>query len=227
MDRVCRHSLTNRIERRICAYDYVCASCDFDQYFEEVYSQKVISFPIETQNVKGFAVPENYYYHFGHTWARIESGGTIRIGLDDFANKLLGKADALELPLMGKELTAGKAGWGLNRKGNQADVLSPVSGVILEVNHKVREKPELANDNPYGDGWLFSIKNPELAKSVKELMTGGDSIEWMNNEVSQLEGMIEKVAGPLAADGGVLGEDIYGKLPDLGWDQLTATFLKT
>jgi hypothetical protein len=45
--------------------------------------------------------------------------------------------------------------------------------------------------------------------------------------VKQLEGMIEKVACPLAADGGYLQEDIYGNLPDLGWKNLTKTFLKT
>jgi len=50
---------------------------------------------------------------------------------------------------------------------------------------------------------------------------------WMNGEVGKLEGMIEEVAGPLAADGGFLSEDIYGNLPDLGWDNLTKSFLRT
>ena len=49
----------------------------------------------------------------------------------------------------------------------------------------------------------------------------------MNTEVSNLEGMIEEVAGPLAADGGFLADDVYGNLPDLGWDNLTKKFLKT
>jgi glycine cleavage system H lipoate-binding protein len=227
MDRVCRHTLTGRMDHRICAYDYQCASCDFDQYFEEVYSQKVKSFPLSTQNIKGFEVPEKYYFHNGHAWARIESGGNIRVGLDDFALKLLGKADALELPLMGKELEAGKAGWGLKRKDNAADVLSPISGVILEVNHKVREKPDIANDEPYGEGWLFSVRNPNLEATIKDLMTDADSMAWMNTEVEHLESMIESVAGPLAADGGLLQADIYGNLPDLGWNNLTNTFLRT
>jgi hypothetical protein len=49
----------------------------------------------------------------------------------------------------------------------------------------------------------------------------------MNNEVTHLESMIEDVAGPMATDGGFLAEDIYGNLPDLGWKNLTKTFLKT
>ncbi len=227
MDRVCRHSLTQRINTRICAYDYECSKCDFDQYFEDVWTTKNKSMPFEIQQVKGFDVPMGYYFHNGHAWARIESGGYIRIGLDDFSLKLLGQADALDLPLMGKELDQGKVGWGLRRKKNQADVLSPVDGVIVEVNSNVRESPQVANREPYGDGWLFMIRTPDVKGTMNKLMTDQNSLAWINEEVSHLENMIEEVAGPLAADGGYLADDIYGNLPDLGWGNLTKKFLKT
>ncbi|MFC1881110.1 glycine cleavage system protein H [Thermodesulfobacteriota bacterium] len=227
MDRVCRHSLTNRIDRRACAYDYKCATCDFDQFFEDVWTTKSKSMPFEVQQVKGFDVPMGFYFHDGHAWARIESGGCIRIGLDDFALKVLGKADALDLPLMGKELDQGKAGWGLKRKDNLADVLSPIDGVIVEVNSQLREKPDIANREPYGDGWLFMVRTPDVKATMGKLMIDQSSLSWMNTEVSNLEGMIEEVAGPLAADGGFLADDVYGNLPDLGWENLTKKFLKT
>jgi glycine cleavage system H lipoate-binding protein len=227
MDRVCRHSLTNRIERRSCAYDYKCATCDFDQFFEDVWTPKSKSMPGEVQQVKGFDVPMDFYFHDGHAWARIESGGYIRIGLDDFALKVLGKAEALDLPLMGKELDQGKVGWGLKRKDNLADVLSPIDGIIVEVNSQLREKPGIANREPYGDGWLFMVRTPDVKETMGKLMVDQSSLAWMNNEVTNLESMIEDVAGPLAADGGYLAEDIYGNLPDIGWNNLTKAFLKT
>jgi len=227
LDRVCRHSLTHRIEKRICAYDYECAKCDFDQYFEDVWTTKAKAYPGEIQKVKGFDVPMGFYFHNGHAWACIESGGYIRIGLDDFALKVLGQADAFDLPLMGKELNQNKVGWGLKRKHNLADVLSPVDGVIMEVNSKVRENPKLANHEPYGEGWLFMVRTPDIKDTMKKLMVDQDSLTWMNTEVKSLETMIEEVAGPLAADGGYLADDIYGNLPALGWDNLTKKFLKT
>jgi glycine cleavage system H lipoate-binding protein len=227
MDRICRHSLTNRIESRVCAYDYQCSACDFDQFFEDVWTTKSKSIPFEVQQVKGFDVPMGYYFHNGHAWARIESGGYIRIGLDDFALKVLGKADAFDLPLMGKELDHGKIGWGLKRKDNLADVLSPIDGVIVEVNSELREKPDVANREPYGDGWLFMVRTPDVKATMGKLMTDQSSLTWINDEVTNLENMIEDVAGPLAADGGYLAHDIYGNLPDLGWKNLTKTFLKT
>lgn len=227
LDRVCRHSLTRRIEKRMCAYDYECAKCDFDQYFEDVWTIKANAYPGEVQKVKGFNVPVGYYFHNGHAWACIESGGYIRVGLDDFALKVLGQADAFDLPLMGKELDQNKVGWGLKRKNNLADVLSPVDGVIMEVNSKVRENPKLANHEPYGGGWLFMVRTPDIKSAMKKLMVDQDSLIWMNGEVKNLETMIEEVAGPLAADGGYLADDIYGNLPDLGWHNLTKKFLKT
>jgi glycine cleavage system H lipoate-binding protein/uncharacterized CHY-type Zn-finger protein len=227
MDRVCRHSLTNRIQKRTCAYDYECATCDFDQFFEDVWTTKNTTMPSDVQSVRGFDVPTDCYFHNGHAWARIESGGYLRVGLDDFALKVLGKADALDLPLMGKELDQGKVGWGLKRKNNLADVRSPVGGVIVEVNSKVRENPERANREPYGDGWLFMLRTPDIKKTVNKLMTDTDSLDWINGEINSLEMMIEGVAGPLAADGGYLASDIYGALPEIGWNNLTKNFLKT
>lgn len=227
LDRVCRHSLTNRIEHRSCAYDYQCQKCDFDQLFEDVMAAKTKSIPHDVQQVKGFDVPLNYYFHKGHAWAKIESGGYIRVGLDDFALKVLGKADALELPLMGKELDQNRPGWRLRKKNNHADVLSPVGGVIMEVNSNIRERPELANSEPYEAGWLFLVHTPDIKKMMNLLMTDSTSLNWMNEEVCELETMIEDVAGPLAADGGFLSENIYENLPDIGWSNLTRTFLKT
>jgi glycine cleavage system H lipoate-binding protein len=227
MARLCRHSLTNRIANRVCAYDYECATCDFDQYFEDVLTPKTRNFPFEVHQIKGFDVPVDYHFHDGHTWARVESGGYIRIGMDDFALKLLGTADAFDLPLMGKEFDQGTIGWGLKRKDNLADVRSPVGGVIVEVNSQARENPGVTNREPYGDGWLFVVRTNDVKGTVKNLIAEADAFSWTDREVGKLESMIEKEVGPLAADGGLLTNDIFGNMPALGWKNLTSSFLKT
>jgi glycine cleavage system H lipoate-binding protein/uncharacterized CHY-type Zn-finger protein len=226
LERICRHSLTNRIAKRACAYDYQCSSCDFDQFFEDVWSSKTGERAYYYQSIKGFRIPENHYFHNGHTWARIESGGYIRVGIDDFALKVLGQADCFDLPLMGKTLDHGKPGWGLRRNENTADILSPVDGIISEVNNNVRENPGIANRDPYSGGWLFMVRVPDIKESAQRLMTDSDSMTWMDGEVNRLEKMVEDVAGPLAADGGYLADDIYGNIPELGWDTLVHSFLK-
>ena len=71
------------------------------------------------------------------------------------------------------------------------------------------------------------VRTPDIKKTAQKLMNDTQGLEWTNGEVTKLEAMIEDVAGPLAADGGFLQNDIYGNLPDLGWRNLTAIFLKT
>lgn len=208
-------------------HNYQCGTCDFDQYFEDILSSKTGSRPFEMNVIRGIKLPVGYSFHNGHTWARVESGGFIRVGLDDFSMKLFGKADAFDLPLMGKELNHGVPGWGINRNGNVADVLSPIDGVITEVNPNVRENPEITNREPFENGWLFSVRTPDINKTMKQLMKDSESLDWMNGEIDTLEKMIEDVAGPLAADGGYLADDIFGALPELGWTNLAKTFLKT
>jgi hypothetical protein len=71
------------------------------------------------------------------------------------------------------------------------------------------------------------VRTPDIKATMGKLMTDQNSLTWINNEVSNLESMIEDVAGPLAADGGYLANDIFGNLPAIGWNNLTQRFLKT
>jgi glycine cleavage system H lipoate-binding protein len=227
LERICRHSLTRRMANRACAYDYRCDKCDFDQYFEDVLNAKITSNPTWMDTIKGFDVPRHHHFHQGHTWARVEKGGYLRIGLDDFSLKVFGQADGFELPLMGKELNRDEIAWGLKRRDHLADVRAPVDGVIVEVNSQVMENPGLANREPYGEGWLFLVHSPDVKSAAKHLMSDETGVDWINGEVGILEEMVTEVAGPLAADGGTFGSDIYGNLPGLDWQKLTQAFLKT
>ena len=128
---------------------------------------------------------------------------------------------------MGKTLDHGRPGWGLKRKGNSADILSPVDGVITEVNNNVRENPGISNREPYGAGWLFMVRVPDIKENANRLMVDAESMDWMGREVGRLEKMVEDIAGPLAADGGYLVNDIIGNVPELGWDNLVHSFLGT
>ncbi len=226
-DRTCRHALTGRTGHRTCPMNYNCSRCDFDQMFEDTLAPGTGHAMLEMKDVKGFKLPNGYYFHAGHTWTCIDSGGIIRVGMDDFAFKVLGGPDGFDLPLTGQELNHDKPSWGIRRDRNLADVLSPVNGVITKVNHCVTKSPDIPEKMPYQDGWLFTVHNSDIKSVVKDLMAEKESESWLNKEVTTLEGMIEKVTGPLSADGGFINRDIYGILPTLGWKNLTHTFLRT
>lgn len=225
--RVCRHTLTGRIGYRLCAYDYNCQACDFDQFFEDEWE---ISIPIQLADVpqiRGYKVPEGFYYHDGHAWAKIENAGRVRVGLDDFGVKVVGPLEKLELPQIGYEVTKNSPSWSLYRQNNEAKIMSPIDGVVVAVNPKIRRQPDISLEEPYEDGWAFMIQAADLKKNIKELHFGEEAQAFIETESDQLFKMVEAEAGPLPADGGQIVTDVYGNLPALGWENLTKTFFRT
>ena len=223
----CLHHMKGRINFRSCTHDYQCGNCEFDQYFSDQYTVHTVVQPVDVLDIKGFKLPHGYYLHRGHTWVKIEEGSTVRIGLDDFALRLLGPLDRIEAPLLGKELEQDRGDILLGRGSNTARVQSPVGGVVTDINPELRERGCLANQDPYTKGWVMRLHSSNLRRDIKNLMIGEEAGAYLDKEIGSLYEVIEEEVGPLAADGGYLGNDIYGNLPQSSWQKLTRTFLHT
>lgn len=225
--RPCIHHMKGRIQFRVCNHAYQCVNCEFDQYFHDQYAVHAVVRPVHVLEIEGFAIPQGYYFHPGHTWAKLEEDRSVRVGIDDFALRLMGPQDRIESPLIGKQVIQGRADITMCRGENQAKLFSPVSGVVTAINPALRGKGRLANEDPFTEGWVMTVHANNLRQDLKQLMINQETQSFMEEEVDRLYGVIEEVAGPLAADGGTLGEDIYGSLPDLGWERLSRMFLRT
>jgi glycine cleavage system H lipoate-binding protein len=225
--RACIHHMKGRINFKACMNDYRCGHCEFDQFFSDQFAVHALVKPVDLFEIEGFKVPQGYYFHQGHMWAKIEEGASVRVGLDDFALRLLGPFDRIEAPLMGKEVKQDRPDTILARDVNRAKVLSPVSGVVTSINPKLREKGYLANRDAYADGWVMTVHSSDLRRDLKNLMIHTETKDFFKSEVERLYQVIEDTGGPLSADGGQLGNDIYGKMPQMGWKRLTRLFLRT
>ncbi len=91
--------------------------------------------------VSGFQVPENVRYHPGHTWALSESRELVRVGLDDFASKLVGKIENIALPQRGRWVRQGQKIWTIFRDGKSVDMVSPIEGTVSDINEAVVKDP--------------------------------------------------------------------------------------
>ena len=149
-----------------------------------------------------------------------------RIGLDDFARRLLGPLDRIEAPLTGKQMHQGDLQISIFRDDHQANLRSPLSGVVTDVNPRLREPGAWAQEDPYADGWLLRLHSADLRSELRTLLMGGEASDFLSEEVDGLFEAVEETAGPLAADGGQLSDDIFGSLPALGWQRLTRQFLR-
>ncbi|MEJ2477480.1 MAG: glycine cleavage system protein H [Desulfobacterales bacterium] len=223
----CLHSMKGRIEFRACTNDYSCVDCEFDQFFYDQFTVHAVVKPVAELNIEGFKIPQGYYLHRGHAWVKIEEENTVRIGLDEFAARTFGPFSRIDTPLMGKTVHQDQPEIRLIRGKNRADLLSPVSGVITATNPRLLEDAQVENRNAYAEDWLIRVHADNLRRDLKNLMISDETATFLTEEVERLYQVIEAAAGPLTVDGGRLGSDIYGKLPQLDWPTLTRTFLRS
>jgi glycine cleavage system H lipoate-binding protein len=182
---------------------------------------------LEVQEVFGIMVATSRYLHRGHTWAAPEHNGRVRVGLDDFSQKVLGPADDLELPEPGQEMHHDRVGLALMRRGKKAAVLAPLNGIIEAVNPRVRQSPRLAHYDPYGEGWLLEVTPTNLQPDLKNLLWGQGNVAWIENEAHRLRGLLATSAGATLPSGGIIIDDVFGHYPQLGWRRLVQEFLHT
>jgi glycine cleavage system H protein len=102
--------------------------------------------------------PAELKYANSHEWARLESDGTIVVGITDHAQDALGDIVFIELPEIGVEVTAGAEVAVVESVKAASDIYSPITGEVVEVNSGLEDQPELVNGSPYEDGWLFTVR---------------------------------------------------------------------
>ena len=175
--------------------------------------------------VSGFKVPENMRYHSGHTWALSESRELVRVGLDDFASKLIGKIESIALPQRGRWVRQGQKIWTIVRDGKSVDMVSPIEGTVSDVNQAVANDPNLALKDPYGEGWIVTVQAPDSKINFRNLLGGALARMWTEDSALRLrKRMPVAMAAALAQDGGVAVDDITTQLPNEDWAALTKEF---
>lgn len=174
-----------------------------------------------------FDLAEGLFYHQGHTWAAPEEDGVVRVGLDDFAQKLVGVAQRVDVPGVGSTVEQGEKGVKLSVDSKSIEVLSPVGGEVLAINEEVLRSPGLINEDPYGKGWLFKVRVPRLAANLRNLLSGRLARVWMDGTVKSLKRRMEGDLGPVLQDGGVPVIGIAKDLSPDEWEDVAADFLHT
>jgi len=207
-----------------------------DYYFQRRQPQ-----PVETKSVAakaevedlsipmnivgGYKVPAHLSYHPGHTWAVKESPKVLRIGLDDFAVRLVGQIDQINLPARGHWLRQGEHGWTLGRGSHRFDMLSPIEGEVVDVNPEILRDPSLAHRDPYGVGWLIAVNSPAVDGNMKNLLHGRLAQRWMEESVGALHTRISPGSEARLQDGGQAIGDVLSLIPEFQWEKFVQELL--
>lgn len=114
-------------------------------------------------------IPEELKYTKSHEWVMDNGDGTVKIGITDHAQELLGDIVYVELPEVDTEYGAEDTVGVVESVKAASDIYSPLNGTVVEVNESLDDAPEQLNSDPYGEGWIYSLKL-DSADELAELM---------------------------------------------------------
>lgn len=205
----CCWMLADVVSYKLCDRRYECEGCPFDE------AMRMRRARLPWDPAVDVACAEPLLFHPRHVWARIESGGRIRTGLDGFGRRLMGRLYCVQLPEKGAQIAAGEAAWSVVHHEGQVSLASPVSGVVVEVNERLRSHPALVEQDPYGQGWAIVLSPTDLAADLEGLRIGAGLGPWIAEESEKLMRAFSNAPGshPTLMDGGRLVEDLHAALP--------------
>ena len=159
-------------------------------------------------------LPGGLFVHGGHTWAKLDSSGAVQVGLDGFAQGILGRVDRFELPPDGAKLRQGEPAFAALQSGKRIEFVSPVDGVVCAVNGQINADLAAARKDPYEKGWAFMIRPSNLSRNLKKLRVGTDATAWLEREARSFTEFLSLhraapvEVGVTMADGGIHADGI-------------------
>ncbi len=174
-----------------------------------------------------FYLDSSYFYHQGHTWVKPEAGEIVKIGIDDFARKLVGNNAQWKLPEKGQYLYQGSRAWSAEIDGKSLSFLAPISGEIVQVNEKLNNLEDLRQIDPYEKGWFMLIRVSKLNAHLKNLLTGKMAYTWMQHTVEKLNQLMSADSALVLADGGQIKDCFLKEIVPHNWQEVAEEFLLT
>ena len=117
-----------------------------------------------------YEIIDDLYYTEEHEWSKPLDDGFVLVGVSDYAQKQLHEIVYVELPEIGAEYAQMESIGAVESVKAVTDMFTPVSGTIVEVNETLLDRPELINEDPYGEGWIAKIEPKALDEDLAKLM---------------------------------------------------------
>lgn len=209
----CCWMLAGVVDYKLCDQQYECETCAFDEAMRNRRSRA--SATVASGRPLPSAAADSLLFHDRHVWARLEAGGRVRTGLDDFGRRLAGRIYCVQLPELGQRIAAGEPAWTVVHHEGEVSFAAPVAGIVEEVNERLRHNPTLVNQDPYGAGWAILLTPLDLVTDLRSLRSGSDAASWIAAESERLSREVARACGSHATlpDGGRLIDDLHEAVP--------------
>ena len=180
-------------------------------------------------------IPKGLYFDITHTWAFMKRDGTVKIGIDDFLQRITGSITRIVMKKSGAKIKKGDHLLTIIQKGKQLDIYSPVSGIIKAQNESVSDNPSLLNTSPYEDGWIYTIEPTNWLLEIQFLSMAEKYKTGLENEFTRLKDFLataikshkQELALIALQDGGTLKDSILADFGPEVWDDFQTKFIDT
>lgn len=218
--RVCRYYFGNHTDATVyCDDEYECSECHIHRKLVLQGLERTTPSPADV-TIGNTSIALDRFFHRGHVWARPEWNGFVRIGIDEFASRMLTGARKLKLPEVGEMISQSERVMGVRlSRTTELPFLAPVSGEVVAVNQAViKDVSQLAKKPGV---WLLMVKPFSLDRELQNLLFGEEAMNWFRYEEQALRRMLVGESA-FAADGGAL---TYSGLDPDQWRQFVTNFL--
>jgi len=175
-----------------------------------------------------FRLPGGMFISDGHVWVSVTVPGMVRLGMDDFARKMIGHIDGIELPVQGATLKKGDPLFSVRQGGRAATFRAPVSGVVQSLNADLPHNLAWLEQHTYENGWVCSMKPDHLADELAQLKIGEKAAAWYQMEIARLQQLLTPAPGD-PTSGTATVPLVEGQLEEADgdlWARFTQMFLQ-
>jgi CheY-like chemotaxis protein len=197
------------------------------------HQQKQISSTVrvvatERPRAHEFGLPGGVFISSGHVWASVTVPGTVRLGMDDFARKMIGRLNGIELPVKGATLKKGDPLFTIRQGGRMAVFQAPISGIVQDLNTELPHHLDWLERHPYEKGWVCSMKPDHLSNELEQFKIGDKAAAWYHVEIARLQEMLATAQGDSSAERLIspLVEGQLEEVDDALWAKFEQSFLR-
>jgi len=177
-------------------------------------------------------VPQGLIYGKNHTWVFMERSGTAKIGLNELMAHLIYATKLTPVKSAGDEVRKGEVLAEIDQNDKRLSILSPISGMIIQPNPTLADSPDSLYDDPYGRGWIYSIRPNDWKRESSSCYQYGESSDWLMKELERYKAFLSGHTGSsfkegspvILQDGGELLNHSLSEFPDEVWKDFQRNF---
>jgi glycine cleavage system H lipoate-binding protein len=179
-------------------------------------------------------LPKGFFISKAHTWVELTFAGDARIGVDDFAQKIIGTIERIEVAPLGSEVKKGDTLLKVSHGNRMLSIPSPLTGKVLTVNDSLLASPNRLHQDPYVAGWVAVVAPNNISSELHFLAIADEAAKWLRKEVSRFRDFIKvqsqigvpAPAGATMLDGGAPLNGVLEQFNENTWNAFQQEFLK-